>query len=257
MARTSQRARASAPPLLSHVHDGVAWLTLNRPERGNAISLALAQEIVSAVESIALDDGARLVVIEGAGRHFCVGVEDAGNWQRDCDWVAAIARLTAPVLAIIDGDALAEGCELALACDLRLVSPRARFQLPQIAQGRLPSHGATQRLPRLVGRMRAMDLLLTGRAVDAAEAEACGLATRVFPAKTFAREARRVVDELAAKGPIALRYGKEAVAAGLDLTLDQGIRLEQDLYVLLQTTADRAEGIRAFLEKRRPKFSGS
>jgi len=257
MARTSQRARAGAPSLLSDVHDGVAWLALNRPERGNAISLALAQDLVSAVESIELDERVRLVVIEGTGPHFCVGVEGAGNWQRDCDWIAAVARLTAPVIAVIEGDAVAEGCELALACDLRLVSQRARFQLPQLAQGRLPSHGGTQRLPRLVGRMRAMDLLLSGRSLDAAEAEAFGLTTRVFPAKTFARDVRRFVGELAAKGPIALRYGKEAVAAGLDLTLDQGIRLEQDLYVLLQTTADRTEGIRAFLEKRRPKFSGS
>ncbi len=232
------------------------WLTLNRPATGNAITQALAQMLVTRAEEIELEEGVHLVVIDAAGEHFCVGVEKAGAWERRCDWVAAIGRLSVPTVALINGDAIAEGCELALACDLRLVSQRARFQMPQLLQGRLPSHGGTQRLPRIVGRMRALDLLLSGRTVGAAEAETIGLATRAFPARSFAADARRTVADLARKGPIALRYAKEAVQAALDLTVDQGVRLEQDLYVLLQTTADRAEGVRAFLERRRPDFTG-
>ncbi len=257
MARASKRVRAGAPSLLHEQRDGVVRLTLNRPRHGNAVSAELAQALVSAAEAIDLDDSVRLVVVQGAGAHFCVGVEDGGDWQRRCDWVAAVGRLRAPVIAAVRGDAVAEGCELALACDLRLLSTRARLQLPQLAQGRLPCHGGTQRLPRLIGRMRALDLLLSGRAVRAAEAETLGLATRVFPERSLSREVDRLVADLARRGPIALRFGKEAVAAGLDLTLDQGIGLEQDLYVLLQTTADRAEGVRAFLEKRRPEFAGA
>jgi enoyl-CoA hydratase len=143
-----------------------------------------------------------------------------------------------------------------MACDLRLASSRARFALPQVTAGRLPAHGGTQRLPRLVGRTRALDLLLTGRSVDAVEAEAMGLVSRLASPSRFARLLDGLVAELQSKGPIALRYAKEAVLKGSDLTLDQGARLEEDLYVLLQTTRDRREGIRAFLQKRPPVFRG-
>jgi enoyl-CoA hydratase/carnithine racemase len=235
------------------VRNGIAVFTLAH----TTINQATAQALCTAVESVELDETIRVVLVEGSGQHFCQGVANTGDWERRCDWIAAIGRLTVPVIAAIDGDAIAEGFELALACDLRLVSTRARFQMPQLQRGVLPSHGGTQRLPRIVGRTRALDLLLSGRTLTAAEADTMGLATRVFPAKSFATDVRRVVGDLAAKGPVALRYAKEAVRDGVDLTLDQGIRLEEDLYVLLQTTADRAEGIRAFLEKRRPKFKGS
>jgi len=255
--KSSPRRTSPAPTLRTAVHKGVAWLTLDRPAAGNAISQPLAQAICSAVEALELDETVRLVVVEAGGKAFCTGVEDGGEWERQCDWIAAIARLAVPVVAAIQGDAIDEGAELALACDLRLMSESARWQFTQISRGHVPRHGATQRLPRVVGRMRALDLLLTGRPADAGEADAIGLATRVFPAARFAEDLRAFVDELSTKGPIALRYAKEAVRTGLDLTLDQGIRLEQDLYVLLQTTADRAEGIRAFLEKRRAKYSGS
>ncbi|MBI4518140.1 MAG: enoyl-CoA hydratase/isomerase family protein [Deltaproteobacteria bacterium] len=249
-------SKPAAAPLLFSVRDSIAWLTLNRPAAGNAITQPLAQQLISAAEAIELDDSIRLVVLGAAGKSFCVGVEDGGAWERRCRWVAAIGSLSVPVIAAVNGDAIAEGCELALACDLRFLSPRARLQLPQLAHGRLPSQGGTQRLPRIIGRMRALELLLSGRAVEAAEAERIGLATRVLAASSFAADLRRAVAQLAARGPIALRYAKEAVLHGLDLPLDHGIRLEEDLYVLLQTTADRAKGVRAFLQKRRPAFRG-
>jgi len=238
------------------VDGGVARITLCRPERGNRIDLDGAQRLCAAVEAIELDDDVGVVVVAAEGKAFCLGVEDGGDWEWRHDWVAAVGGLTHPVVAAVNGAAVAAGCELTLACDLRLVSARAVFTLPQIGAGVLPRHGALQRLPRLVGRMRALDWLLSGRRIGAREAERAGLATRVVPPARLAATVRREVGALAAKGPIALRLAKEAVNKGLDLTLEQGMRLEQDLYVLLQTTADRVEGIQAFLSKRRPKFRG-
>jgi enoyl-CoA hydratase len=208
------------------------------------------------VAEVELDDRIVVVVLTAAGSSFCVGVDDSGAWERRVDWVDAVARLTRPVIAAIQGDAVGEGLELALACDLRIASDRARFAMPQLAGGRLPVHGGTQRLPRIVGRTRALDLLLTGRTIDANEAEAIGLVARVVPHAELERRLNACVDELRAKGPIALRYAKEAVLKGSDLTTEQGIRLEEDLYALLQTTHDRQEGINAFLQKRKPTFHG-
>jgi enoyl-CoA hydratase/carnithine racemase len=232
---------------------GVASIVLRRPR----VDVEMAQRLCDVAEEVELDDRIAVVVVQGRGKAFCLGVDGAGDWQRRHDWVAAIGRLTRPVVAAVNGDAVAEGCELALACDLRIASAAARFSLPQVAEGRLPSHGATQRLPRLVGRMRALDLLLSGRRAGAREAEAMGLVTRVVPVKSFAAAVRREVAVLSAKGPLALRLAKEAVTKGMDLSFAQGVGLEQDLYVLLQTTADRAEGVRAFLDKRRPRFRGA
>jgi enoyl-CoA hydratase/carnithine racemase len=256
--RRSAAARATkgARGLSTTVASGIAWLKLERPQAGNRITPDLAQALCDAAAEIELDDGIVAVVVTASGAHFCCGVDEPGDWEQRIDWVDAIARLTRPVIAAVQGDAIGEGLELALACDLRVVADHARFAMPQLLAGRLPSHGGTQRLPRLVGRMRALDLLLTGRTIDAAEAEAIGLVSRVVPHRDFARALDSVVDELKTKGPIALRYAKEAVLKGSDLTLDLGIRLVEDLYVLLQTTRDRQEGIRAFLEKRKPVFHG-
>ena len=251
-------ARATKPrrPLSTTVSHGVAWLRLERPQAHNRITPELAQALCDAATELELDDSVVIVVLSAAGATFCGGVE-GGDWQARIDWVDAIARLSRPVIAAIQGDAIAEGLELALACDLRVVSDRARFAMPQIAAGQLPSHGGTQRLPRIVGRMRALDLLLTGRTIDAAEAEAIGLASRVLAHNEFHRGLDALVGQLTAKGPLAVRFAKEAVLKGSDMTLEQGIRLEEDLYVLLQTTHDRREGIRAFREKRKPVFHGN
>jgi enoyl-CoA hydratase/carnithine racemase len=255
--RPRHGVRQSAKRFLSlRVADGVAWLCLERPRAGNRVTQDLAQAVCDAAEEIEDDERARIVVLSAVGPRFCLGVEDGGDWEQRVDWVEAIARLTRPVVAAVQGDAVAEGFELALACDLRVVSSRACFAMPQLAQGRLPVHGGTQRLPRIAGRSRALDLLLTGRAMDAPEAAEMGIATCVAPPRSFRKAVAAVVDDLLAKGPIALRYAKEAVLKGTDLTLEQGVRLEEDLYVLLQTTRDRREGVRAFLGKRKPTFQG-
>ena len=246
---------AGARGIVWRVTDGVARVILNRPAQGNRIDQATAQALCDLFREWETDPGISLVVVGARGRAFCLGVEDGGPWEERYDWVAALGQLTRPVVVLLQGPAIAEGCELALAGDIRLASPRARLALPQVPEGRLPRHGATQRLPRLIGRTRALDLLLTGRSVGAREAQGMGLVTRVIPAVT-GPAAAGVIRTLATKAPLALRYAKEAVLRGLDLPLEQGLRLEHDLYVLLQTTRDRAEGVRAFLEKRRPRFRG-
>jgi enoyl-CoA hydratase/carnithine racemase len=238
------------------ISDGVAWLTLDGPAAGNRITVGAAQALCDAAAEIELDDAVVMVVLAATGPSFCLGVEEGGEWERRVDWVEAMAGLTRPVIAAIQGDAIGEGLELALACDLRVVSDCAHFAMPQLTTGRLPAHGGTQRLPRIVGRMRALDLLLSGRTLDALEAESIGLVSRVAPHNEFQAALDAVVAALKSKGPIALRYAKEAVLKSGDLTLDQGIRLEEDLYVLLQTTQDRQEGVRAFLQKRKPVFRG-
>ena len=238
-------------PLLA-IARGVATVTLPRQR----VDAAIAQAVCTAAEQIAFDDSIRVVVVRGGAGWFCSGIVDPGRWETAHDWVAAIAALAVPVIAAIGGDALAEGAELALACDLRIAAANARFAFPYLAEGRLPRHGATQRLPRSVGRLQALDLLLSGRRIDARKALRIGLVARVVPRLQLDRVVRSMTDALCTKGPIALRLAKEAVVAGLDLTLDQGIRLEQDLYVLLQTTGDRREGIEAFRAKRRPIFRG-
>jgi len=248
---------AASDGLRTRIADGIAWLTLERAHAGNRITQALAQELCRRAAELEEHDHVVAVVLAASGAHFCLGVEKGGDWERQVDWVEAIARLRRPVIAAIQGDALAEGLELALACDLRVASDRARFALPQLQAGRLPSHGGTQRLPRTIGRARALDLLLSGRRIDAAEAEMIGLISRVVPHRSLSRTVRLLVDTLKGKGPIALRYAKEAVLSGLDLPLDQGIRLEEDLYVLLQTTRDRRQGIAAFLHHRKPVFRGT
>jgi enoyl-CoA hydratase len=235
------------------VKDGVARIDLDTRGQGMRIDPATAQELCNAAEAIELDDRVSIVVLRGAGAVFCQGAA----LEPGPDFVAAIAALTMPVIAAVNGAAWAEGCELALACDLRIATRAAEFCLPQVREGRLPAYGATQRLPRLIGRTRALDMLLSGRRVGAAEAVGLGLVSRAVTVRTLETAIEREVTLLRSKGPVALRLAKEAVQKGADMTLEQGIRLEQDLYVLLQTTADRAEGVRSFLRKRRPKFRGS
>jgi enoyl-CoA hydratase/carnithine racemase len=174
----------------------------------------------------------------------------------DLSCVETWAALTKPVIAAINGDAIGLGLELALVCDLRIAMTKARFGLPQVAEGLIPFCGGTQRLPRIVGQAKALELVLLGELIDAAEAYRIGLVTEIVSESTFATRVDEIVEDLLGKGPIALRLGKEAVLKALDLTLDQGIRLEEDLYALLQTTQDRAEGVRAFLSKKKPTFTG-
>jgi len=235
--------------------DHVAYLTLNRPEAANSVNLELAQELEDACHQINQDDEIYVVVLTGAGKAFCKGVDvkESGAVYSVASAVAAIEK---PTIAAINGDALGQGLELALSCDIRLASDKAKFSLPQLTKGIIPADGGTQRLARLVGRGKALELILTAETITAQEALEIGLVNRVVGGAKLADEAKALAGSIASKGPIALRFIKEAVNKGLDLTLEQGLRLEGDLYFLLHTTADRTEGINAFLKKRPPKFKG-
>ncbi len=229
----------------------VARITLNRPEAGNTINQELAQDMSEVCEGINQDDDVYVVIITGTGdKAFCAGSEVKTNVA------AAVASIDKPIIAAINGEALGEGMELALSCDIRLASDKARFGLPQIASGIIPVNGGTQRLPRLIGKGKAMELILTGETINAEEAFKIGLVSKIVPGEKLAAEVDALASKMAGQAPISLRFVKEAVNKGMDITLAQGLRLEGDLYFLLHTTADRTEGIRAFLEKRPPQFNG-
>lgn len=232
--------------------DHIGYVTLNRPEAGNAVNPKMAQELEELCLRINQDDDVYVVTLTGAGdKAFCIGVEKSGT-----SVARAIAGIDKPVIAAINGDALGQGLELALSADIRLASDKAKFGFPEVAKGLIPSDGGTQRLPRIVGRGKALELILGAEIIDAAEALRIGLVSRVVRGEDLAAETDALARTIAAKAPIALRFIKEAINKGLDLTLEQGLRLEADLYLLIHTTADRTEGIKAFLEKRPPKFKG-
>ena len=235
--------------------DHIALITLNCSEVGNAVTPMLIGELEEVCDSINSDNDIYVVLITGEGDVFCKDDENNENVfvKGPAAYIVGIDR---PVIAALNGDALGQGLEIALACDIRLAAEDASFSFPQASKGRIPVDGATQRLPRIIGRGKALELLMTADTITAGEALEIGLVSRVIPAATLAEEARQLAATIAAKGPLALRYLKEAVVKGIDLTLEQGLRLEADLYFLLHTTDDRTEGINAFREKRTPHFRG-
>jgi len=223
---------------------------------GNAVDAEMARQLGDACHRINQDEEINVVVLQAAGGSFCSG-SVFGEWESACQAPMAIASLDPVVIAALNGDALGEGLELALSCDIRIAAEGARFCLSHTSYGLIPSGGGTQRLPRLVGKGKALEMILTAEPIDAAEAYRIGLVNKVVASGALTKEVGELAGKIVSGGPIALRYCKEAVNKGLDLTLEQGLRLEADLYFLMQTTADRMEGIRAFLEKRPPQFKGS
>lgn len=227
----------------------------------------LAGELSDVCSTITSDDEIRVVILTGAGDGpFPLGMEmelSGGVLSVDRESSVGflsvpelIAKLDPPVIAAINGDAIGHGLELALACDIRIAMVTSRFGLPHIKTGLIPRDGGTQRLPRLVGRDKALEMILTGEMIGAQEAYRIGLVNKIVPPGELITVAMDMAKEMASKGPIALRYAKEAIYKGMDVTLEQGLRLEADLYLLLHTTRDRTEGINAFRKKRTPKFEG-
>lgn len=236
--------------------ESVGTIVLNRPDSGNAITSQLSRELHDLCALINGDEEIRVVIITGAGKQFCLGTEQ-GEQEKELPSVAkTVLHISRPVIAAINGDALGQGLELALACDLRIAADTARFGLPHIASGCIPWDGGTQLLPRIVGRTKAMEMILLGELIDAKLAYEIGLVNKVVPPGELTTAVTEIARAMCSKAPLSLRYAKEAVCQGLDLTLEQGMRLEADLYHLLQTTEDRIEGITAFRERRNPKFQG-
>jgi len=245
----------------------VALLTINRPEKLNALNIKTRQEMAEALDELRNDDSVRVLVITGAGeKSFVAGADIAEFEGRTALQQRAIMRAKSvftatedfpkPIIAMINGFCLGGGCELALSCDIRMASDRARFGQPEINLGIIPGGGGTQRLTRLVGEGKAMQMILTGEMIDAQEAYRLGLVNEVHPAAELEAKTMELANKIAEKSPIALAMAKAAVKNAARMNLREGLDQEIDLFALCFSSQDKEEGVRAFLEKRKPDFKG-
>ena len=254
--------------LLFEIRDGVAFLTVNRPDKLNALNDQVVDELGQAAERIAREDAIRGAILTGAGpKAFVAGADIADlakqgpfdGKARALRGQAVLRRLETcgkPVIAAVNGFALGGGCELAMACHLRIAADTAKFGQPEVKLGIAPGYGGTQRLPRLVGKGVALQLILTGEMIDAQEAYRIGLVNKVVPAAQLLAESEKMLRGILAMGPLAVRLALEAVDQGLEMTLDEGLLLEANHFGLLAATKDMKEGLTAFLEKRQARFEG-
>ena len=254
--------------LLFEVRDRVAFITINRPDKLNALNDRVVAELSEAAGRIAAEDEIRGAIITGAGQKAFAAGADIGELAgqgpfegkaRALKGQAMLRRLETcgkPVIAAINGFALGGGCELALACHLRIAAEQAKLGQPEVKLGIAPGYGGTQRLPRLVGRGPALQMILTGEAIDAQQALRIGLVSQVVPASELLAAAETMMRAILKNAPLALRLALEAVERGLDMTLEEGLLLEANHFGLLASTRDMKEGLTAFLEKRAPRFEG-
>jgi enoyl-CoA hydratase len=249
------------------VNERVATITVNRPDKLNALNAATIGELGDAIDEVRRRDDIAAAILTGAGRAFVAGA-DISELAAQSPWQAKQRALRGqeifrryetspkPVVAAVNGFALGGGCELAMSCHLRIASEAAKFGQPEVKLGICPGYGGTQRLPRLVGMGRALQLLMTGEMIDAAEAYRIGLVNRVVPAGELLGAADTLVRQMIANAPLALSSCIETVVRGTESSLDDGLTLEANHFALLAGTQDMAEGTRAFLEKRPPAFAG-
>jgi enoyl-CoA hydratase len=246
----------------------VALVTISRPDKHNALNRETLGEIDAVFASLATDPGVRAVVVTGAGEKAFVSGADINELAvldaRGAREASAfgqgvfdrVASFPQPVIAAVNGWALGGGCELALACHIRFVAESARFGLPEVSLGIVPGYGGTQRLSRLIGLGRAIELVASGRPIDAAEAFRLGLANRVLPLAELLTESIALGERIAANGPLAVSAALEAMVRGQNLSLAAALTLESTLFGILGSTEDMHEGLKAFLEKRKPNFQG-
>lgn len=263
--------------LLIEQEQYVTWLTLNRPQSLNSLNTQLLQELLAACEELRTDLNTRVVIITGAGsKTFCAGADLAERKGMSEGQVLdylnliqrvmlAVEQLPQPVIAALNGSAFGGGTELALACDLRIMMESALLRLTEVKLGIIPGAGGTQRLPRLIGKSRAKEMILTAKAVNASEGKEIGLIHRVVPANSqdqeasltaFQAAARQWALEVASAAPLSLRQAKKAIDSGFDRDLEAGLAIETKCYLQLLNTKDRLEGLRAFAEKRDPVYRG-
>lgn len=254
--------------LLYQVEDGIALITINRPKVLNALNQQVIRELGRAMRSAADDDTVKVVVLTGAGeKAFAAGadIEELTELgpvsaielaRRGQALTRDMERLGKPIIAALNGFALGGGCEIAMACTLRVAADTAKLGQPEVNLGLPPGYGGTQRLPRLVGKGRALDLILTGRMVSADEARAMGLVNMVVPGAELMDAVRKLAGTIMEKAPLAVRFAMEAVHGGMEMGLDQGLNLEAHQFGLCAGTEDMKEGLTAFLEKRKPSFKG-
>ena len=251
--------------LLITKQDGYAIIQLNRPEVLNALNMRLMEELVDALESMDKDDGVRAIILTGNDKAFAAGAdikemanasaaemlvrEQFARWER-------IRKIKKPVIAAVSGFVLGGGCELAMSCDFIIASETAKFGQPEINIGVMPGAGGTQRLTRAVGKYKSMEIVLTGRMIPAEEAMRWGLVNKVVPVECVLDEVKALAREIASKPPIAVRLAKEAVLKSFDTTIEGGLEFERKNFYLLFATDDQKEGMKAFVEKRKPEWKG-
>ncbi len=250
------------------IDSGIATVTFKRPKAMNALNLALLKEFGQALDEIALDESIRALILTGAGEKAFIAGADIGELatfntlqakifsQAGHEVINRLQEIPIPVIAAVNGYALGGGSEVALACDFIYASTNAMFGLPEISLGLIPGFGGTQRLPRLIGRNRAKEMIFTGKMISAEEAEKIGLVNRVCAPETLLNEVLKTARTITDKGKVSLRAAKEAINAGVDSDLVTGCRIEIDAFALCMASEDAREGTRAFLEKRPPQFKG-
>jgi len=253
--------------ILIEKRDRIALITINRPDKLNALNIKTRQELAEAMDELRADDAVRVVVITGAGEKSFVAGADIAEFEgrtaleqrrvmRAKSIFTAAEDFPKPIIAMINGFCLGGGCELALSCDIRVASDRARFGQPEINLGIIPGGGGTQRLTRLIGEGKAMQMILTGEMINADEAYRLGLVNEVYPASELEAKTMELANRIAEKSPVALAMAKAAVKNAARMNLREGLDQEIDLFALCFSSADKEEGVRAFLEKRKPEFKG-
>jgi enoyl-CoA hydratase len=255
--------------LLYEKEEGIATITLNRPDRLNALSIRLKAELGAAFEEAGNDGEVLAVILTGGPKCFCAGadIKERAEIQlsqaeayfsrlKNHHFFCAIENFEKPVIAAVSGVAVGGGCELSLVCDLRIASETARFGVPEVKLGMIPAAGGTQRLPRIIGVTRAKELLFTGDFIDAQEAYRIGLVNKVAPVDALMPEARAMAHKLIGRPPLAIKFAKRAVNTGMQMDLSSALDYESHCASLLSVSEDRAEGFKAFVEKRQPVFKG-
>jgi enoyl-CoA hydratase len=251
--------------LLINREGAVGWITLNRPEKRNAITIAMMNELLDTLQKMDADPDIRCIILTGHEKAFAAGAEiqqmaessaiDMLVRDQFSTW-DHIRQIKTPIVAVVNGYALGGGCELAMTCDMIIASEDAIFGQPEVNIGVIPGAGGTQRLTRAMGKVKAMELILTGRSFTAQEALAGGLINAIYPSVSLMEEARKLALTISQKPPLAVRLAKEAIMRSFETSLDSGLDFERKAFMLLFASSDKQEGMAAFLEKRSPQFSG-